>query len=69
MHKALKVSTTLSLTLLVFVVCFAMAAAAAIFILHGDRQGARPLMEKASIDCPKSFLEYRMAQFEMEKLP
>lgn len=38
-------------------------------ILHGDRQGARPLMEKASIDCPKSFLEYRMAQFEMEKLP
>ncbi len=49
MHKALKVSTTLSLTLLVFVVCFAMAAAAAIFILHGDRQTIE-LLGKANIE-------------------
>lgn len=49
MHKALKVSTTLSLALLVFVVCFAMAAAAAIFILHGDRQTIE-LLGKANIE-------------------
>ena len=38
MHKSLKVSTALSLTLLMFVVCFAVAAAATIYILHNDRQ-------------------------------
>jgi methyl-accepting chemotaxis protein len=38
MHKSLKVSTALSLTLLMFVACFAVAAAATIHILHNDRQ-------------------------------
>lgn len=49
MHKGFKVSTALSLTLLVFVGCFALAAAAAIAILHKDRQTIE-LLGRANIE-------------------
>jgi lipoprotein NlpI len=38
-------------------------------LLHGDKAGAKPLMEKAAGDCPAEYIEQRMAKFELEKLP
>ncbi|HEY0295569.1 MAG TPA: methyl-accepting chemotaxis protein [Bordetella sp.] len=49
MRKGFKVSTALSVTLLVFVVCFALAAAAAILILRNDRQTIE-LLGKSNIE-------------------
>lgn len=49
MRKGIKVSTALTVTLLVFVVCFALAAAATIKILRDDRQTIE-LLGKSNIE-------------------
>lgn len=37
-------------------------------LAHGDKVGAKPMMESAATDCPKEFIEYRDARMEMKSL-
>lgn len=38
-------------------------------MVHGDKAGAKPMMEKAIQDCPADFVEARMARLAMKELP
>lgn len=37
--------------------------------LHGDAEGAAPLMARAAAECPNGYIELPMAKFEMRKTP
>jgi len=38
-------------------------------LVRGDRAGAKPMLQKAVNDCPKTSVEPLMAQQELGKLP
>jgi lipoprotein NlpI len=37
-------------------------------LVHGDSAGAKSMMQKAAEDCPRNYIEWRMAKFELKNL-
>lgn len=37
-------------------------------LVHGDPAGAKPMMQRAADDCPRNYIEWRMAKFELKNL-